>query len=134
FGDAGLAALAGSPGLPRLSTLDVSDNRIGPGGVAGLAASPLVARLETLVLRRNPVGPDGARALAASEPLSERGRLTALDLGACGIGDVGVASIAAAPWAARLQRLNDYSASTWAGTALGRRAPRPCCARRSCPG
>jgi Ran GTPase-activating protein (RanGAP) involved in mRNA processing and transport len=102
--DAGLMALAGA-GLPRLRRLDLSSNGIGPAGVSALAASPLVAQLDALLLSHNPVGPDGAGALAASEHLCERGHLTTVELYGCELGDAGVASLAAAPWASLLRRL-----------------------------
>jgi hypothetical protein len=72
-----------------------------------------VAGLEALRLKGNRVGAPGARALAASPHLVEPCRLSTLDLVGCGLGDAGVASIAAAPWAVGLRRL--YLCSTDVG-------------------
>lgn len=69
IGDRGLAALA-AVDWPRLTTLDLAVNDIGPAGVAALVESPLGGRLERLHLERNPIGDAGALALIGSGLLS----------------------------------------------------------------
>jgi uncharacterized protein (TIGR02996 family) len=62
-GPVALAKLVASPSLGDISTLDLSDNRIGNAGAEALAASPHLARLTSLNLRNNAIGAAGARAL-----------------------------------------------------------------------
>jgi uncharacterized protein (TIGR02996 family) len=99
-GDAGgVQALAASPGLARLTYLDLGRNGIGAAGARALAASPHLARLTRLRLSSNQIGDAGVRALAASPGLA---RLTYLDLGRNGIGAAGACALAASPNLARL--------------------------------
>ena len=63
----GIAALAVSPLIVPLATLEFADLRDAPldaAGAAALAGSPYLTRLSVLVLARNNIGDDGARALA----------------------------------------------------------------------
>jgi hypothetical protein len=69
LGDAGVEALAASPYLASLTTLDLSSIEIGDAGVQALAASPHLANLTELRLYNNRIGEAGARALAASPHL-----------------------------------------------------------------
>jgi len=62
-------AVANSPVLRRLISLDLSGNPIGDRGVAALARSPYLARLRWLGLVRCDAGAAGAKALAASTGL-----------------------------------------------------------------
>jgi uncharacterized protein (TIGR02996 family) len=62
-----IEAFAASPWLARLSSLDLSPyylNGFGPEGMALLARSPFLRRLTTLNLYRNDIGNEGAAALA----------------------------------------------------------------------
>src|SRR5262249_46004686 len=63
---AGAVALAGSPHLGRLTSLNLRSNAIGDAGAAALAASPHLARLTSLDLGSSGIGDAGAAALAAS--------------------------------------------------------------------
>ncbi|MEZ4433254.1 MAG: hypothetical protein R3F65_12665 [bacterium] len=65
IGDRGVGALVAAD-WPRLTTLDLAVNDIGPVGVVTLVASPLAGRLERLRLERNPIGDAGAQALIDS--------------------------------------------------------------------
>ena len=73
----GARALAASPYLARLTSLELKSNRIGAEGARALAESPHLAHLTSLHLEDNNIGTEGARALAASPYLA---RLTSLNL------------------------------------------------------
>ncbi len=66
IGSQGVRALAESPRLENLRTLDVRDAQIGPDGAFALAAAAHLGKLGRLVLSMNPIGAEGARALASS--------------------------------------------------------------------
>ena len=68
LGHAGVEALAASPQLARLTTLDLAENQISEAGARALAASPHLTRLTTLELGANQIGDAGVQALAASPP------------------------------------------------------------------
>jgi hypothetical protein len=75
LGDEGALALASSPHLARLTSLSLIACGVGPAGAQALASSP---SLTSLLLGHNPLGLQGARALLeGSAPLST------LDLRAC---------------------------------------------------
>ena len=57
----GAIAVARSPQVAKLHTLDLHDNRIGDAGTAALAASPHLANLAELDLGRNRIGDIGAK-------------------------------------------------------------------------
>jgi hypothetical protein len=97
------AALAASPHLQNLITLDLAHNTIGEAGAAALAASPHLSNLSHLNLPNNQIGPAGAAALAASPHLQN---LSALNLYSNTIRDAGVASLAASPYLRGLISLN----------------------------
>jgi hypothetical protein len=64
IGEAGAAALAASPHLARLRTLDLQGNQIGDAGAAALASSPHLAGLDELnVLYDNRMKAAGRAAL-----------------------------------------------------------------------
>lgn len=67
--DAGVQALAACPSLRKLSTLDLSHNRIGDAGARALAESPFLPSLTMLDLRDNPIGEVGQAALRHSSHL-----------------------------------------------------------------
>ncbi|MBA4066652.1 MAG: hypothetical protein C0501_23695 [Isosphaera sp.] len=121
----GLRALADSPFLAGLTSLDVSGNDIDETGLEPVTAGKAFPRLHTLRLRGNPVGDAGVAALFGSTlfrrmldrsprlDLRETGvgpdaaarlagcpalaRCTALDLGSNYVGDAGLAALAASP-------------------------------------
>jgi uncharacterized protein (TIGR02996 family) len=76
-------ALAASPYLSNLTTLNLAENRIGDAGVEVLAAAPVLHRLTRLDLTSARVGDAGAQALAASPSF---GRLRELLLGGIKVG------------------------------------------------
>jgi uncharacterized protein (TIGR02996 family) len=68
--DKAVAELAGSPRLAGLLHLDISKNaKVGPAGAEALAASPHLKRLASLDLYGCPIGEVGARALLRSPHL-----------------------------------------------------------------
>jgi uncharacterized protein (TIGR02996 family) len=65
----GLRSVLEAANLPNLTELDLSDSLgIGSAHLAAVAASPSLARLKSLDLLATVVGEDGARALAKSKP------------------------------------------------------------------
>jgi hypothetical protein len=70
---ASIEAVAASPLLARLSTLGINrfGDEVGDRGAIALAHSPHVAHLVTLELWRNAIGRDGVEALAASPYLHD---------------------------------------------------------------
>ena len=63
LGDAGVAALAGSPALAGLRELAIGANAIGDAGALALAESPFLTSLTALVADGNPIGDLGRSAL-----------------------------------------------------------------------
>ena len=88
--DAGAPALAQ---LAALSHLDLDGNGLTATGIRALAGSPHMANLRTLQLYRNRLGVDGAEAIARSHALSG---LRRLGVYATGVRDKGVAALAGA--------------------------------------
>jgi uncharacterized protein (TIGR02996 family) len=88
-GDTGVRSLCGGT-WPRVEQLDLSSNIITDDGVAALADSLFLRRLTRLALSRNQIGDTGARALAAS-PYSTG--LFTLDIGKNAIGPDGTAAL-----------------------------------------
>jgi uncharacterized protein (TIGR02996 family) len=62
-------ALAASPSLARLSSLDLEGNPLGDRGLKSLIRSPYLTKLRFLGLRRCRIGPEGAEAMAATDAL-----------------------------------------------------------------
>jgi uncharacterized protein (TIGR02996 family) len=89
-GREGMIALATSPALLRLETLDLYQCLVQDGGARALAHSANARNLKTLCLRSNHIGYDGVRALAASPHLAG---LTCLDLGGNDLGGDRIADI-----------------------------------------
>lgn len=88
--DVGARALAGSPNLTGLTSLNLHFNDIGDDGARALAASPYLANLHSLDLSVNEIGDSGARALATSAHLRD---VRSLDLSYNEIGDAGARSL-----------------------------------------
>src|SRR5262249_24302090 len=89
-GKPSMQAVASSPDLARLTSLEISDGYffIGPAEVAALAASPHVGGLTALSLHNNAMGDGGLAAVADSPRLA---RLTSLSLRFYGLEDPGPA-------------------------------------------
>lgn len=123
FGPTGCEALANTPHLRSLTTLDASccdatlvemvarsatlsklrclrcsGMGVKPETITRLAQSQMVSHLEELTLADSRVGTEGARALVQA-PLH---RLRWLDLGNCGLGDEGSALLMRADWLPRV--------------------------------
>ena len=64
-------AIATSPQLAHLTTLDLSQNQLGDEGAKAIAASPQLAQLTELSLHDNDITDEGAKALAESPHLAE---------------------------------------------------------------
>ncbi len=97
-----LGRIAALPQLAKLRRLDLGDG-VDTSQLAALAASPWIADLATLELRDSPIGDDGAGALAQAAGLR---RLETLVLVGCQIGPEGVRRLAGSPILARLSYLN----------------------------
>ncbi len=98
-----LDALAASPSLARLTRLALCQGyAITTRGALALAASPYISSLTSLDLSYAKIGDEGARALAASPYLT---RLTSLDLTANLIDAAGAAALASSPHLAAVQTL-----------------------------
>ena len=69
IGDEGAKALANSPHLQNLTSLDLSDNDIGVEGAIALTNSPHLQNLTNLNLKRNQIGDEGATAIVNSPHL-----------------------------------------------------------------
>jgi hypothetical protein len=107
MGDEGAEALAGSPYLKRLTTLDLYESGLEVAGVRALARSASLAGLTTLVLGGACREVDGdAWAAALVEPPAQLARLKYLHLSFNSIGDAGVRALAAAPQLACLTTLD----------------------------
>ena len=98
-----ILAVAASPRLRNLATLDLCDNRIGREGALALAASEHLQQLTRLDLSWNHIGDAGVLALAASPHLAN---LTRLDLAGNDIGPVGALALAASPYLQHLSELD----------------------------
>jgi len=102
IGPEGVRALARSPHLVNLRTLDLGANRrIGIDGARILAGAPNLAELRSLDVSSTPLGPDGvAELLSGSWPALE-----ALNLSWCDIGDEGLLRLSEWPGLARIRHL-----------------------------
>ena len=87
FGDAGLALLAGEPGLRAVQRLEMWGPGVTDVGIRALVASPHLGALEHVRLAQNDIGPEGAGLLA-------RRGLSWLDLRYNPIGAAGAAALA----------------------------------------
>jgi len=135
FGDTGARALASSPHLTRLRSLELGDTDLGPEGFRALVQAPPLRHLTSLKLTgfdcttSNHIGDEGARALAEATHMTNLSRLwlmencigakgarelagaahldslTDLDLGSNPIGPEGALALASSPFLSRLTRL-----------------------------
>jgi hypothetical protein len=109
FGNALVAALAGEPGLRRITRLTLRGCHVGPDGAKALAGSPHAAGLRYLAISgggysaETRLGPKGIQALAGSENLSG---LTALVVTGQEVGLRGVQALADSPHLAGLRHLD----------------------------
>ena len=94
IGDAGAAAIANSPNMAGLTSLDLAGNNIWPLGAAAIANSPHIGFLTFLNLNNNYIRDAGAIAIANSPRMAG---LTFLSLGCNEIGDAGAIAIANSP-------------------------------------
>jgi uncharacterized protein (TIGR02996 family) len=100
--------LARSPHLRNLRFLDLQNNHIGTAGFAALARSPVMAAVTNLILHNNRgIGDAGVAALAASEHAAE---LRHLSLVAVGLGIDGLRAVANSPQLGQLRYLGLESA------------------------
>ncbi len=102
----GVAALAGSPYLAKLTYLDIGVNNfsetMGAAGATVIANSAYMANLRTLNLGNHLIGPDGVRAIAISPYLN---KLESLELCGNNMTDDGVEALAASPNMANVRTL-----------------------------
>ena len=91
IGDDGLRALVTSAACPRLADLWLAHNSIGDDGLIALAGAPLLGQLRTLRLNGNPIGDRGIQALATSPHAAG---LYGLHLGATRCTDAGALALA----------------------------------------
>ncbi len=98
----GVEALANSPHLAQLSSLDLSRCKLGAAGLEVLLAGPLSSRLQRLVLRDCRAGGKALLALTkATLPT-----LTHLDLGGNALSAASLKRLPKAEWAAQLETLS----------------------------
>jgi uncharacterized protein (TIGR02996 family) len=135
FGDAGARALASSPHLARLRSLELGDTNLGPEGFRALVQALPLRHLTSLKLTgfdcttSNHIGDDGARALAEATHMTNLSclwlmencigadgaralagaahldSLTDLDLASNPIGTAGALALASSPFLSRLTKL-----------------------------
>ena len=91
IGDQGAAALAGSPELTTLTSLDLRGCGLHSEGAIALATSDYLTGLKHLRLRDNAIGPAAAAAIARSSNLSG---LDSLEVTSRDVGDEGMALLA----------------------------------------
>ena len=103
IGAEGAKALAASEHLRNLTSLNLSNNRIGAEGATALAESEHLRNLTSLALGYNFIEDAGATALAGAEHLRN---LTSLNLSGNSIGDEGVRALAASEHLRNLTSLN----------------------------
>ena len=103
IGNDGIRALAESPYLENLHTLECYNSRITDSGATALANSSGLANLRQLTLRGNKLGETGVKALAASPYLHH---LVRLDLSLTELSGTGLKTLAASPTFANVRSLN----------------------------
>jgi Ran GTPase-activating protein (RanGAP) involved in mRNA processing and transport len=99
---ADLQAIASSPHLKNLTSLDFSYNAVGAQGAVAVAQSSTLRRLQVLELRACNLGEQGAAALAGSPGMAQ---LTRLNLGSNAVGPAGATALANSAHLAKLQSL-----------------------------
>jgi uncharacterized protein (TIGR02996 family) len=100
---AGAAALAESPHLTDLRSLDLAGHHIGDAGLRALAHSPNAAALEVLDVSQNDVGEVGDSGVEALTESPHLGRLRRLDLTRNRLGRLGAAALARWPHLPRME-------------------------------
>lgn len=100
---AGIHALAKSP-FPSLRYLDFSNNNVGPKGVAVLAMAPWLSQLTHLNLQGNPVKDSGLKHLLKARLPN----LVSLNLSETKLSEAGLLSLADAPFASQLKKMDLY--------------------------
>jgi uncharacterized protein (TIGR02996 family) len=117
----GVKALAASPHLTNLETLNLFSNKGTSAAAEALAASATMANLRSLTVSNNSITDDGAQALAQSQHLT---KLRALSLRANALTVAGIKALAASPALRHLQSLDlgylglpDEAAEALAGSA-----------------
>jgi uncharacterized protein (TIGR02996 family) len=103
FGEPAIRALAASPHLARVRSLEFDYYRLDARRLAVLVASPHLRGLRELQLEGCRIGLEGARLLAESPNVAG---LTALRLRFCEIGTAGATALAGSPHLARLEVLH----------------------------
>lgn len=101
LGTAGAEAIARSPALTKLTSLDLASNAIGTEGVRALVGSPSLQGLSSLNLANNGIDLEGILILATNAPTP----LRVLHLPANSMGDEGASALAASPRLANLSWL-----------------------------
>lgn len=100
--EAGAIALANARTLLKLKKLEFSENRIGDRGLEALAGSPILANVWNFAVYQNGISDGGAIALASSPHARS---LRWLALSGNSIGDAGAIALAQSPNLAGLKRL-----------------------------
>jgi uncharacterized protein (TIGR02996 family) len=109
LGDQGAERIAAAA-PPRTLSIHLGKNGVGARGALALASSPRLSLLESLDLRHDPIGDDAVVALVGSSSLK---RLEELDLYEVGLGVGGMERLAALPGLGRIENLaiggNDFA-------------------------
>ncbi len=98
----GAAELLARPELGQLTTLSLTETRLGPHHVSGLGEATHLNRLAHLSLQGSYFGDEGVAAVAAMPHLAS---LVSLDLRNNTMGDAGAEALAASPYLTHLLRL-----------------------------
>jgi Ran GTPase-activating protein (RanGAP) involved in mRNA processing and transport len=102
--DEGARALAASPHLTRLRSLDLSCTAVTAAGLGALLDSPHLTRVEALQLTHNRSG-FRAEAINSIESAAGLALLSSLDLRSCNLGDAEAAALARCGWLRTVRRL-----------------------------
>lgn len=102
IGEKGAKAIANSPTLTNLTSLNLEHNTIWDGGAIAIANSPTLLNLTSLNLSHANIGNAGAMAIAKSQNLAS---LTSLNLAHNQIGDEGIMAILESPFLTNLKSL-----------------------------
>jgi uncharacterized protein (TIGR02996 family) len=103
-----IATLSRSPHLAGMRELDLSSNRLTAAAVVALAQQPSLGGLTFLNLSSNPIGDRGVMALAGAPQFAG---LRMLWLSGCNVGDRGARALAESPYLGNLNHLSLHSNS-----------------------